>query len=258
MFNKKTWTDRESQYPRRRLLTPVEEGDAVLYNVSRSEGTVTQEGDPFNAETMNNLETRIEAEANAIEQALAEPQNGNTATKAFYVNDYLFRNGVFYRVTANIPVGAGFTGSNTVATNIGASLKRLNDLINNTSSSLNGLSNNVNNSINSINNAITGLDNEIDYVDSVRPRGKLVTYGPELRFNNGLANVIVNCEDVFPAGWRASSATITLDGRSDEFLVASLTEADRTRVGVAIHTVMNTSYSGSFTEVGLIIWGNRA
>ena len=245
-FNKKTWTDRESQYPRRRLLTPVEEGDAVLYTVSRAEGTVTHEGDPFNAETMNNLETRIEAETNLLEQAMANVETGNTATHDYNVNDYFVKNGVFYRVTARITSGQGFNNQNCVSTTIGASLRRINDMVNNANTSISSLTSNVNGSL-------TRLNNEMSYGFSVRPRGKTFTFGSNLVFSGGLATKTLDCSDTLTT--RANAVTVTLGGRSDEFLVASLTEAATTHVGVAFHTVRNTSFSGTFTEVGLIVWG---
>lgn len=57
-YLKKIWQDRISQYPNRRIITD-ENGMAKTVTVSRNEGTVTQEGDPFNATVMNDLENRI-------------------------------------------------------------------------------------------------------------------------------------------------------------------------------------------------------
>lgn len=264
MFDKKSWLDRISQFPRQRLLTPASGGDGVLYNVSRAEGTVTEAGDSFSANTMNDLERRIEAETNIIESAIGLVHRNNKAGSLIRKDTYFVKgeinptNGIFYRALADIPSGTTFTNQNCVALTIADALAALNGSILNVSTSVSGLANSTNNSINAINTETSRLGNEITYVDSVRPRGKLVTFGTELRFNNGLATTVVNCADVLPQGWRASAAFATLDGRSDEFLIASLTEADRTRVGVAIHTVINTSYSGTFNEVGLVIWGNRA
>lgn len=59
-FQKKTWTDRIAEYINRRLLTK-EDGSTELVTVARSEGTISQEGDAFNADTMNDLEDRIAA-----------------------------------------------------------------------------------------------------------------------------------------------------------------------------------------------------
>ena len=62
-FNKKTWVDRNVEHPARRKLTAVS-GEADTYDVVRAEGTITEVGDAFNAETMNDLEDRIETADN--------------------------------------------------------------------------------------------------------------------------------------------------------------------------------------------------
>lgn len=59
-FEAKTWVDRVSEYPTRRTLTK-EDGSTEIVTVTREEGTVSQEGDAFNAENMNDLEARIKA-----------------------------------------------------------------------------------------------------------------------------------------------------------------------------------------------------
>ena len=61
-YVKKTWTDRQSEFPTRRKL--VSTGNENEYDVARSEGAVSQEGDPLNAENLNDLENRI---SNGIE-----------------------------------------------------------------------------------------------------------------------------------------------------------------------------------------------
>lgn len=58
MFEKKTWTDRVSEYPTRRKLIK-EDGTSEIVTVERSEGNISAEGDAFSAENMNDLETRI-------------------------------------------------------------------------------------------------------------------------------------------------------------------------------------------------------
>lgn len=56
-FVKKTWKDRISDYPNRRV---IDDGiTSKVVTVSRSEGSVTEEGDAFNASNMNDLEQRI-------------------------------------------------------------------------------------------------------------------------------------------------------------------------------------------------------
>lgn len=56
-YQQKTWTDRQTEFPTRRLLTAT--SSTNVYDVSREEGTVVEEGDRFDAENMNDLEARI-------------------------------------------------------------------------------------------------------------------------------------------------------------------------------------------------------
>lgn len=80
-FNKKTWKDRVAEFINRRLLTK-EDGNTELVTVARSEGTISVEGDAFNAETMNDLEDRVEAAFNELNTNLtAVNTNLNNATK---------------------------------------------------------------------------------------------------------------------------------------------------------------------------------
>lgn len=57
-YEKKTWKNRQSEYPNRRTLTPVD-GQENTYDVARAEGLVMEEGDAFDQEEMNDLEKRI-------------------------------------------------------------------------------------------------------------------------------------------------------------------------------------------------------
>lgn len=66
-FNKKTWKNRISETPGRRKLTNVSTGAQTIYDVARQEGTITQNGDDFSAENMNDLETRIKTAIDTIE-----------------------------------------------------------------------------------------------------------------------------------------------------------------------------------------------
>ena len=68
-FKKKTWKDRVTEYPTRRTLTKSD-GSTELVTVSRSEGNVSQEGDAFNAATMNDLEDRVESGFDAVNNDL--------------------------------------------------------------------------------------------------------------------------------------------------------------------------------------------
>ena len=79
-FQKKTWKDRITEFPTRRTLTKSD-GSTELVTVARAEGTVSQEGDAFNAASMNDLEERIS-------QANNDLNNSLTANNTRFVFDY--------------------------------------------------------------------------------------------------------------------------------------------------------------------------
>lgn len=70
-FVKKTWKDRIAEFPTRRRLTKSN-GDSELVTVAREEGTLSQEGDAFSAENMNDLESRVD---NAISEINSNLEN---------------------------------------------------------------------------------------------------------------------------------------------------------------------------------------
>lgn len=80
-FVKKTWKSRLAEHPNRRVLTDVSSGTQTTVDVSRQEGTVSQQGDAFSAANMNDLENRIEAAFgdNYVEAILY----ANTSTVSF-------------------------------------------------------------------------------------------------------------------------------------------------------------------------------
>jgi hypothetical protein len=100
-FVKKTWKNRIAEYINRRLLTN-EDGSTNLVTVARDEGTISQEGDAFNAANMNDLEDRIEAEFNEVTQSLTNLNDSkktylrlvlpNLAADAKTVCDYINKN----------------------------------------------------------------------------------------------------------------------------------------------------------------------
>lgn len=59
MYERKVWVNRQSEHPARRKLTPT--GNDGEYDVSRSEGVIMEDGDAFDADTMNDLERRVAA-----------------------------------------------------------------------------------------------------------------------------------------------------------------------------------------------------
>lgn len=59
MYERKVWVNRQSEHLSRRKLTPT--GNDGEYDVSRSEGIIMEDGDAFDADTMNDLERRVAA-----------------------------------------------------------------------------------------------------------------------------------------------------------------------------------------------------
>lgn len=100
-FTKKTWKNRIAEYINRRRLT-MEDGSTNLVTVARDEGTISQEGDAFNAANMNDLEDRIEAGFADVSQSLTNVNNlkrtylrlvlPNIAADAKTVCDYINKN----------------------------------------------------------------------------------------------------------------------------------------------------------------------
>ena len=79
-FVKKTWKDRIAEFPTRRRLTK-EDNTSELVTVAREEGTLSQEGDAFSAENMNDLENRIDAEFTEVNGKLGDSLKIRVLTK---------------------------------------------------------------------------------------------------------------------------------------------------------------------------------
>ena len=80
-FNIKTWVDRISEYPNRRRLTKEDNTQEVV-TVERYEGDIATTGDKFNADTMNDLEERIDNAIRGIDSSAIKniTRSGTTFT----------------------------------------------------------------------------------------------------------------------------------------------------------------------------------
>lgn len=76
-FVTKTWKDRISEFPNRRTLTNTSDSTTQLVTVSRTEGTISEEGDAFSASNMNDLENRIK---NAFDTGVSTIYNATITT----------------------------------------------------------------------------------------------------------------------------------------------------------------------------------
>lgn len=121
-FTKKTWKNRIAEYINRRLIT-MEDGSTNLVTVARDEGTISQEGDAFNAVNMNDLEDRIEAGFADVTQSLTNINNAkktylrlvlpNIAADAKTVCDYINKNYLLGQLSPATTVDFDVVASNT-------------------------------------------------------------------------------------------------------------------------------------------------
>lgn len=62
----RTWKDRISEYPTRRILTDTTTLETQQVTVTRDEGTVTEAGDNWDASNLNGMESRINTAFSAL------------------------------------------------------------------------------------------------------------------------------------------------------------------------------------------------
>lgn len=105
-FNKKIWRDRVAEFINRRLLTK-ENGSTELVTVARDEGTISVEGDAFNAETMNDLEDRVESAVNELTTNVNKKQDASTAITTSNIGSQ----SVKYATSAGSATSAGYATS---------------------------------------------------------------------------------------------------------------------------------------------------
>lgn len=100
-FSKKTWKNRVSEQPQRRLLTPTDGGTSYTVDVTRQEGIVVEEGDAFSAQNMNDLEQRIKNTFDSDEATL-NTVNQKANTNASNISSLQTNvSGISSRVTQN-------------------------------------------------------------------------------------------------------------------------------------------------------------
>ena len=86
-FVKRTWKDRISQYPNRRTINDGYVTKQVT--VGRDEGTITEQGDSFDASNMNDLEQRIEDAINEAGTTYTAGDNISIDNSAINVTGFM-------------------------------------------------------------------------------------------------------------------------------------------------------------------------
>ena len=103
-YQRKTWENRESEYPNRRKLTEVSPG---VYDVDRAEGLVVKDGNAFEDIEMNDFEGRIEEGINEVAAATLQYM-GDVPTLSDYrtlpQGIYSARNATPWTIENNGPV----------------------------------------------------------------------------------------------------------------------------------------------------------
>ena len=124
-FSPKTWKQRIVEFPGRRRLDDTSSAD--VYDVSRAEGTVTQEGDGFTAANMNDLEQRIYSAVNEIVE-IEKVVNGNQADlyspdETYTAGRLVINNNALWKAKQDIDVAEPWTPDHWDPTTLAAELK---------------------------------------------------------------------------------------------------------------------------------------
>ncbi len=119
-FLKKIWKPRIVEYPGRRRLDDTSQPE--VYDVSRAEGNIIQQGDGFTADNMNNLEERIFSGFDNAEKVISDEFS---TEKTYSSGEYAIYNNTLYRFTAAKPAGA-WDASKVQAMTVAGALRELN------------------------------------------------------------------------------------------------------------------------------------
>lgn len=93
-FIKKIWKDRISEFPTRRSLTKTD-GTSELVTVARSEGMISEEGDAFSAENMNDFENRVANGFSELTEKITIPLTPVSQVTGYFAQLYKQGNHIF-------------------------------------------------------------------------------------------------------------------------------------------------------------------
>ena len=119
-FSPKTWKQRIVEFPGRRRLDDTSSAD--VYDVSRAEGTVTQEGDGFTASNMNDLEQRINNAVNDVAGLSADEYDPNATYSS---GDLRIHDNILHKAKQDISVAETWTPDHWDPTTLAAELSSL-------------------------------------------------------------------------------------------------------------------------------------
>ena len=123
-FSPKTWKQRIVEFPGRRRLDDTSSAD--VYDVSRAEGTVTQEGDGFTAANMNDLEQRINNAVNDVAGLSADEYDPNATYSS---GDLRIHDNILHIANQDISVAETWTPDHWDPTTLAAEFSAVNSRI---------------------------------------------------------------------------------------------------------------------------------
>ena len=130
-FSPKTWKQRIVEFPGRRRLDDTSSAD--VYDVSRAEGTVTQEGDGFTAANMNDLEQRINNAVNDVAGLSADEYDPNATYSS---GDLRIHDNILHKANQDISVPEPWTPDHWDPTTLAAEFSALNSSLKMTTQNL--------------------------------------------------------------------------------------------------------------------------
>lgn len=169
-YNKKTWTNRTSEYPNRYRMTSAN-GNIADVAIVPNEGNVTAEGDKFSADTMNNLETRIK---NGFDSADSSISTLNTTLRGLISNEQTRAVGVETLIQGDVDalesnlaseVSRATGAENTLSNNLASEVTRATGVENGHNTritSLEGRMGNAESDIDTLESAIAGFQTSLD------------------------------------------------------------------------------------------------
>lgn len=229
MFDLKQWKNRISEYPNRRALTKITSDENIdIVDVTRSEGIISQDGDAFSAENMNDLETRISTSVSKLENNFAYVCNSASAPINFSVGSYLVFDGTLCRVTKQINKGTNISvGYNVTQLSVGTAITELNSSIAN-----------VKNTADSAQKSVSNLTAQINKY------GKALVYVYDAVFSNGQCDLVGNLS-VLTTAKTATVAVIVNGVGTDHIYFASVVNATTTSYTSRIRDLTVPNFSGN-------------
>lgn len=260
MFNKKTWIDRETEFPNRREIREIdtttgEAGEPTLAYITRSEGAITAAGDPYSSDNMNNLETRIYNECDAIEQMLG-PVQGATVTQARSVGEFFVHHDpssadkkpIFYEVTQAIPDGGTIQPDvnckSTKVSRVLTALKtQITSAVNTLTSRVNGIAQTQNYHAQAIYNIQHSVLNEFWVARN------------NVAISSGGTNITVDTSGRIVSGI-VYGVVVTARGVADVY-GATILDATPRQCQIHVHNLSNPTYTGS-VDLFIVFMGGDA